>query len=394
MYGRALNLDRILGKKNSVLLLGARGVGKTLLAKAFVKTRADALCIDLLQFDAYSRYLKDPSYLRLEIESALLKRSAKAPFLVFIDEIQRVPELLNEIHGLIESHKGRLQFLLTGSSARKLKRSGANLLAGRALGARLHPLSSLEVELPLAEVLRFGSLPGIALDQEMPELALRTYVETYLKEEIMQEALVRKVQAFARFLEIAGQYHGDVVNGAEIAKAAGVSTPTVLEYFQVLEDTLLLHRLPGWNESVRKQLRTTPKMYLFDNGVANALRGELSVPLSSRTGRFGKLFEAWIVQEAFRYNDYLGLELSFSYWRTNSDMEVDLIVSRAREPLAAIEIKSTDAPAKKDIRGLKAFAEDYPQCRRLVFCTAPRSFAFEGAFVLPWREGLAELSKL
>jgi predicted AAA+ superfamily ATPase len=396
MLPRALDLVQLLGKRGSALLLGARGVGKTQLAQAWLRTRSASLAIDLLKFDSYTRYLKDPTRLRLEIEAALKSQPLRAePIAVFIDEIQRVPALLDEIHGLMEQHKGKLQFLLTGSSARKLKRSGANLLAGRALGARLHPLSSLEVDFTMEDLLRLGSLPGMTVDQESPVLALQTYVSTYLKEEIMQEALVRRVDAFARFLEIAGQYHGSQVNATEIAKAAGVSAPTVSEYFQVLEDTLLAFRLSGWNESRRKQLRTSPKFYLFDNGVANALRGELRVPLSPRTGRYGTLFEAWIIQEAFRHNDYLAWDYHFTHWRTNNDMEVDLIVSRgAGPPLAAIEIKSSDAPTRKDVRGLNAFAQDYPDCPLFVFCMAPLPYEFEGVRVMPWRDGLRSLGTL
>jgi uncharacterized protein len=211
----------------------------------------------------------------------------------------------------------------------------------------------------------------------------------------MQEALVRKIDAFARFLEIAGQYHGSAVNATEIARAAGVSTPTVGEYFQVLEDTLLAFRLTGWNESVKKQLRTAPKFYLFDNGVANALRGELGVEQTPRTGRYGQLFEAWIIQEAFRYNDYLQWDYRYSYWRTNNGTEVDLIVSRgAGAPIAAIEIKSSEAPTNKDLHGLKAFAQDYPACPRFVFCMTPRAYAVDGIEILPWRQGLRALGSL
>lgn len=393
MLNRSINILELLQKKASLLLFGARGTGKSTLAEqAIADIGHRVLKYDLLNFDIYQRFLISPHLFRLEIEKVL---GTESQLLVFVDEIQKGPPLLDEIHHLLETYKKRIQFFLTGSSARKLKRSSANMLAGRALSLRLHPLCSLEFQPELTQVLRLGSLPGIIIDNEFPELALKAYVSTYLKEEVLQESLVRRIDGFTRFLELAAQYHGEPINASSIGRAAGLSPNTVLQYFQILEDTLVGWMLPGWNASVRKQLRTAPKFYFFDNGVANALRGELNLELTPSSGRFGKLFESWLVQECFRINDYQQLDLKFSYWRTNTNMEVDLVVSRgASQPIAAIEIKSNTAPSTTDLHGLRAFANDYPNVPRYLFCCTPRSLELEGIAVMPWVEGLGILKRL
>lgn len=394
MLKRTLDLKALMGTKSSAFLLGARGVGKTQLAKAFTHTQKHLLSYDLLKFSEFNRYLKNPSLLTKEIEEAISEKRADRRvndiLFVWIDEIQKVPLLLDEIHSLIENNKGRLRFLLTGSSARKLKRVGANLLAGRALSLKLHPFTHQEIDFDRHDILRLGSLPGVIIDEESPELKLKSYVDTYLKEEIFAEALVRRVDAFSRFLEIAGQVHGEPINAHEIGKAAGVSGNTVKEYFQILEDTLIGWKLPGWNASVRKQLRTTPKFFFFDNGVANALRGELRIELREGSSRYGKLFEAWIVQELFRINDYWQLDLKFSYWQTNIGTEVDIIVSRgAGPPLIAIEIKSAEDPDPTKLHGLLAFGEEHPDAKLFCFCRSQKAYKIGSSTrsirVMPWQ---------
>jgi len=396
MVKRKLNLSKELGKKSSAFLFGARGVGKTRLARKFLSAlkqhNLPTITFDLLKSEIYEKYLKQPHLFRLEVEE-LLKE--KETLFVLVDEIQKIPQLLDEVHYLIESYKNQIRFLLTGSSARKLKVAGTNMLAGRALTLRLHPLSSEEISINIQQQLRLGSLPGVIFDNEAPENTLRSYVSTYLKEEIQQEALVRKISAFARFLEVAAQYHCEPINASAIGKAAGVSSDTIAQYFQILEDTLIGWKLPGWSASVKKQLRTTPKFYFFDNGVVNALRGELKVTLIESSARFGKLFEAWVIQEVFRCNDYHALDLKFSYWRTNSDVEVDLIVSRgAGQPLAAIEIKSGLTPENKDISGLRSFADEYPSVPRFCFCRAELAFSKDGVRYMPWQQGLHALKEI
>jgi len=397
MVQRILNIPKILGSRASALLFGARGVGKTALSRSFIEQLREAgqpvMTYDLLHSETYERYLKEPHLLRLEVAG---KIKPDGMLLVFIDEVQKVPPLLDEVHSLIETYKGNVRFLLSGSSARKLKRGGANLLAGRALTLHLHPLTSEEADMDLSRCLRLGSLPGIVFDNDAPELSLKSYVSTYLKEEIQQEAHVRRIDAFARFLEVAAQYHGEPINASTIAKSAGVSSQTISEYFGILEDTLLGWRLPGWSASTHKQLRTTPKFYFFDNGVANALRGELGITLTERSGRYGKLFEAWVIQEMIRYNDYHNLDLKFSYWRTNSDLEVDVIASRgAGAPIAAIEIKSATSPETKELVGLDRFQQDYPKAKRLCFCRTPKAFVHHsGVTCMPWQDGLKSLAEL
>ena len=393
MIKRNLDLPKILGKKTSAFLFGARGVGKTRLCLEALENYPHVLRIDLLESDTFARYLSRPALFAAEVSRAIKETKE---LLVFVDEIQRVPALLDEVHRLLELHKPQLRFLLTGSSARKLKRSGANLLAGRAVTLKLHPLSSLECEIDLEQALHIGTLPGILLDSEQPLLALKSYVATYIREEIQQEALVRRVDAFARFLELAGQYHGETINASEIGRAASLTAATILEYFQILEDTLLAWRLPGWNASVRKQMRTAPRLYLFDNGVANVLRGELGIPPREGTSRYGKLFESWVVQEFFRWNDYLQTDFKFSYWRTNSGSEVDLIVSRgAGQPLAAIEIKSGTQIDAKNLHGLQAFAEEYPKVPRFCACRTPLAYSLpQNIEVCPWQSALQLLKQL
>ncbi len=387
MISRELPLGARLDQGFSVLLLGPRGVGKTNLARHTLSHRQAVLAIDLLAPESYERYLRDLS----QFERDVLGR---APKLVFVDEIQKLPELLDLIHRLYE--KNRMQFLLTGSSARKLRRGGANLLAGRLLGMRLHPLTCRELALPEGQTLQFGSLPGVMLDNPAPDATLRAYVHLYLKEEILEEALVRKAAAFSRFLELAGQYHGEPVNAARIGRMAGVSAHTVQEYFQILEDTLMVYRLPGWSASASKQLRTAPKFLFFDNGVANALRGELRVESSPRTSRFGKLFESRVIQEVFWLNDYRELDLKLSYWQSNTGLEVDLVASRgAGPPLAAFEIKSDTAPGQPDWKGLTSFRSEYPEVACYCLCRTPHPYrAGDGVEVLPWTEGLGVLEQL
>lgn len=388
MVARTFNLSKELGKNSSGLLFGARGVGKTRLCKEFLVSAAldkyKKLTYDLLHNETYERLLKHPHLFRLEVENELARNNQ---VFVFVDEIQKVPPILDEVHSLYETYRGRVRFLLTGSSARKLKRSGANLLAGRALSLRLHPLTQEEHTPSVDEIVRLGSLPGVVIGNEAPEQTLRSYVSTYLKEEVQQEALVRKIDSFARFLEVSAQYHAEVINATNIAEHAGVSSQTVAEYISILEDTLLAWRLPGWSASTSKQLRKTPKLYLFDNGVASALRGEVGIEVIESSSRFGKMFEAYVIQEFFRMNDYYHLDFKFSYWRTNNDIEVDLIISRgAGRPLAAIEIKSTTAPELKHLSSLKRFSEDYPKVPLFCICRTPKPFVLDKISIIPFNQ--------
>ncbi|MGA1842740.1 MAG: ATP-binding protein [bacterium] len=389
MVNRTLDLACMLKNGHSAFLFGPRGVGKTLLSKEFIKSNQPSFTIDLLSYDLYTRYISQPSLFRKEIEAAIKPGQLLT---VFIDEIQKLPLLLDEIHSLIESHKGQIQFLLTGSSARKLKRGGANLLAGRAWTLRLHPLTHQEVNLDLNKALEIGTLPAIYLEESGVHRTLKAYVETYLKEEIMQEALVRKVDSYIRFMDIAGQMNGEPLNFTSIARDCGVSIKTVQEFVSILVDTLLAFRIEGWTYSIRKQLRQSPKIYFFDCGVLNAVRGELGMKVKPNSFIYGKRFETFVILELIRLNDYLESGYKFHYWRTNTGLEVDLILSRRfTEPSIAIEIKSRNAPTEADVHALRSFKAENPKAELFCLCTTQNKYRLGAVLVCPWQEGIREI---
>jgi uncharacterized protein len=390
MITRALDLSRVLGKTRSAFLFGPRGVGKTLLARELLAREDGGIYIDLLNLDTYRRYLNEPELFRLELEQAL----SRGVLTVVVDEVQKLPGLLDEVHHLLEKYKKKIRFLLTSSSARKLKRGGANLLAARAWTLKLHPLSSFEIDLDIRRALQYGTLPAIYLEDETPHRTLKAYVDTYLKEEILQESLVRKAENFIRFLEFAGQMNGEPVNFAKVAREAGVTTKTAQEYFSILVDTLVAVRVDGWSHSVRKQLRQSPKYYFFDCGVLNAMRGELHVDLRRSTYRYGRLFETFLINELHRLNDNQELDYRFFYWRTNTGQEVDLILSRGvSDRPCAIEIKSNQAPSESDMKGLKAFRSEHEDADLFCFCLTPRAYSLGDVTVLPWQEGLTAIKR-
>lgn len=392
MIHRYLNLSKLLGEKRSAFLFGPRGVGKTVLSLKFVQGTLNAFLVDLLNHDLYRRYLTRPALFRYEV---LHRLQPDHTLTVFVDEIQKLPSLLDEIHSLIEQNKNSVRFLLTGSSARKLKRGGANLLAGRAWTLKLHPLTHRECKVDLYRALQFGTLPAIYLEDDAPQRTLKAYVETYLKEEIMQEALVRKVDRFVRFLDLAGQMNGEPVNFTKISRDCGVSTKTAIDFFSILVDTLVAFRIEGWSHSVRKQLRQSPKFYLFDCGVLNAIRGELQSELREGSYRFGKLFETFIVQELIRLNDYTEADYRFSYWRTNSGLEVDLILSRGpSESPIAIEIKSKGSPMEHELHALRSFKLENKNAILYCICLSPRPYRLGDITVYPWDKAMDEIFPL
>ena len=390
MINRKLDIDNLLCDGHSAFLLGPRGVGKTLLAKKFLKNTGHSLTFDLLRIKNSLRYVLDPSLFGTEIEQHLKKIPELETLVVLVDEVQKLPELLDEVHYFIEEYRSRIQFLITGSSARKLKRSGVNLLAGRAWTLRLHPLSSQEVDLDIQRALTIGTLPKFYLDSDSRAIrSLKEYVETYLREEVLQEALVRRANNFTRFIHVAGQANSQPVNYTRVAKDCGVSTKTAQEYFQILTDTLIAHRIDGWSQSVRKQLRQKPKFYLFDCGVLNAMTGELRSELRPGTYRYGKLFETLVVNEVIRANDYSESGYRLNYWLTNSGAEVDLILTRnVNDVPKAIEIKSSSAPMESDFKGLAAFASEYKNAELICLCQTPREYAVGPVTVYPWQHGI------
>jgi predicted AAA+ superfamily ATPase len=321
----------------------------------------------------------DPTRIRQELEARDLQDA-----LVVVDEIQKLPSLLDEVHLLMETRG--LRFLMTGSSARKLRRSGVNLLGGRARARHLHPLSWKELgpRFDLMKALDIGLLPSIHFSDE-PREDLRAYVGTYLKEEIAAEGLTRNVPAFARFLEVAAACSGGMFNKTEVANDAKVPRTTVHEYFEILKDTLIGHELPSWNRSEKRKAIETSKFYLFDIGVVRALLAR--PPLAPGSGDLGTAMEHFLFHELQTYIDTRRPGMELGYWRSTAQHEVDFILGGA----TAIEVKTTASVAPRDLRGLKALGEEGLMKNLLLVCreTVPRKIG--EILVLPWQEFLERL---
>lgn len=369
--------------RQSFFLFGMRGTGKSTWAQlAF----PDAPRFDLLDEGLFQSYLRDARLFSRE----LLRIPAGQT--VVVDEVQRLPSLLNEVHRFIESR--RLRFVLLGSSARKLKQAGTNLLAGRALRRIMFPLlpQELGADFDLAEVLRFGSLPVIWQSPAKAE-SLDAYVQLYLKQEIQAEALVRNLPGFARFLPIAALFHGQVLSVAGLARDAGVARTTVSGYLDILGDTYLAWLLPAYEAKLRVKERSHPKVYWVDTGVMRAVKRELHPPGELERGA---LLEGWVGALLKAYGEPgcgLGLQHDhLHYWApTEGDTEVDFLVQRGRE-FTAIEVKARENLSARDFKGLKAVAELKGVRRRLVVFLGERPFRTEdGIEALPVRAFLQEL---
>jgi len=371
---RLLKID--LEDHNAAFLWGPRKVGKTtLLRQQFPR----ATTFDLLDSTLRTELTLRPATLRERVLAA-------RPRLVIVDEIQKVPSLLDEIHLLLESTATR--FILCGSSARKLRHGAANLLGGRAWRFELFPLTTAEIGIPanpsaasalLLRMLNHGLVPQHYLARR-PERLLRGYVLDYLAQEIQAEALVRNVPAFARFLDAVSTTHGQLLNYATVARDCGVSAKTVREYYQILDDTLLGFRLLPWRKARKRRLIETEKYFLFDVGIVRALSGMRLVQPGSE--EFGRAFEHFLIQEVRAYLSYRERDLPLSYWRTSTGLEVDLIVGALD---LAIEFKASAKVGEGDARGLRALAEDQKAKRRMIVCLAgePRRLG-DGIEIWPW----------
>ena len=338
---RTLNLPNLLSRK-SFFLFGPRATGKSTLINQ--QLSASATVIDLLDSRLYLRLLNSPH----DLESII--RSDSKNGIVVIDEIQRVPELLNEVHRLIENKK--LTFLLTGSSARKLRRGKANLLAGRVWEARLFPFTCMEIpDFNLERFLRYGGLPPVYLSK-YPDEELDAYVNTYLKEEIMAEGLIRKLPPFSRFLHAAALINGEMINFSKLANDCQVPPSTVTEYVGLLEDTLVGFLLPAWTESIKRKAIRTGKLYFFDPGITHTLAGTQT--LDRNSDLYGKSFEQFIGMEIRAYLSYKRRKLQLSYWRSTHGYEVDFLVGRE----TAVEVKASKKISQRDFKGLKALEEE------------------------------------
>jgi predicted AAA+ superfamily ATPase len=371
--------------RHSFFLFGARGTGKsTFLREHF--SSIDTLWIDLLDPEQEDRYARRPAELEEQIR-------AKRPDWVVIDEVQKVPKLLNVVHSVIE--RERLRFALSGSSARRLRRDTVNLLAGRAFVYNLFPLTHRELgsAFDLERALRYGTLPtltSLATDQEV-QAYLRSYALTYLKEEVWAEHLIRRLDPFRRFLEIAAQHNGEVLNFSNIARDIGADHKTVASYFEILEDTLLGFLLEPFERSLRKRQTRAPKFYLFDPGVVRALSRTLTVELPPRTYAYGRAFEHFVILEMVRLSAYRQNDYRFAYLRTKDGVEVDLIVERPGLPAALVEIKSTTRVDDRDVRQLVRIRKDLPRCEALCLSQDPIAKKLNGVSALPWMEGISEL---
>lgn len=372
-----------LPKDKSFFLFGPRQTGKsTLLYSLFPKETT--YYYDLLKTEEFTRLSAHPELFREEV----ISRSSKITH-IFIDEIQRVPALLNEVHYIMETANPPC-FVLSGSSARKLKRAKANLLAGRALSYRLHPLTTEELanRFSLTKALQIGSLPSIYLEETNSgaQARLRAYVSTYLKEEIELEAQLRNIGAFIHFLSIAASENGNVINFSNIARETGTSYQTVKAYFQILEDTLIGQFLFPYNKSLRKRLSKHPKFIFFDTGIVRALTKKLTAPLEPKTPDYGHVFEHFVILEILRQSDYQNLDFNFSYYRTEDGAEVDLIIETPKGKTFAIEIKATDMIDSSHLRGLKSFAEVCPKAILCCASTSPKRRQAGKVTILPWEE--------
>lgn len=381
MIERILNLREFT--EDSIFLWGARQTGKsTMLMEQF----RDAKYYDLLESDLYERFRRKPAMLRQELEMA------DSSTVVIIDEIQKIPELLDEVHWLI-SRKG-FRFILSGSSARKLRRCGANLLGGRAIRQQLFPFVSAEIpDFSLSRAINNGMLPRHYL-VENAELRLQSYVGDYLREEIKAEALTRNVGTFSRFLEIAAINDGEILNYKNVAQDCGVSAPTVKEYFSILEETLLGYTLPAFTKTVKRRSIQAPKFYLFDVGIVNYLTHRRDLEPGSTD--YGHALEHLVVQEVIAYLTYKRSRLAATYWRSASGYEVDIVIidNYTRNPVCAIEVKSCNEVQNRHLKGLRAFGEEYPELKRICLShdKQPRK-TDDGIAILPVEEYLAGMWK-
>lgn len=365
--------------RGSCFLWGPRQTGKsTLLRELF----PNAPLYDLLSSREFRRLAADPGIFSEECRALAGHRGP-----VIVDEIQKLPELLDEVHSLISRHG--MTFILTGSSPRKLLRGGGNLLGGRAVRYELVPLTSAELpDLSLDHALNRGLLPPHYLSTHAPS-RLEAYVGDYLREEVLAEALTRNLPAFQRFLEAAALSNGQLVNAATIAREIGVAANTVRGYFEILIDTLVAAWVPAWTRRVKRRVIQAPRFWFFDVGIVNELtrRG----PLSPGSTDYGAAFEHFILMELRAHAIYAprGAGLPVSYWRTASGIEVDFILGDAD---VAVEVKATEKPTTDHLKGLRAWREEHPHSLCLLVCRVPRGRRTDdGIHIIPWQEFLRRL---
>jgi predicted AAA+ superfamily ATPase len=370
-YPRVLNLPNLLNNK-SFFLFGPRATGKTSLINQQLE---DALIFDLLDAETYSQLLRRPKVIEESIKANPQQQT------VVVDEVQKIPAILDEVQRIITKYP--VHFLLTGSSARKLKRGGGNLLAGRAWQAELFPLCSREIhDFELLRYLNTGGLPAIH-GKPLAKEELRSYLGTYLKEEIQAESLTRNLPAFASFLDAIALTNGEEVNFESLSSDCGVSPVTLKNYIGILEDTLIGFSLPGFTKTKKRKAISRIKHFLFDIGVVNQLtnRGEI-LPKSEL---FGRVFEHFILLEVRAWNSYRRAYQNLCYWRSTSQLEVDLVIGTEM----AVEIKSTELVQDKHLKGLRALKEEgLVKNYCVVSCDLVRRVTDDGITIYPWKEFL------
>ncbi|MCX6327851.1 MAG: DUF4143 domain-containing protein [Bacteroidia bacterium] len=365
MYIRKLSLED--ENNDSVFLWGARQVGKTTLLEQLYP---QARYYDLLQAREFERFLRRPSLLSEELESM------NEGDLVIIDEIQKVPQLLDEIHALI--HKKKIRFILCGSSPRKLIRSKANLLGGRALKKILFPLVSSEIpDFNLIKAVNNGLIPRHYMINN-PWERFGAYIGVYLNEEIREEALSRNLKSFSRFLEVAAMSNGEMIVYKNIAQDCGIDHRTVKDYFEILNDSMIGYLIPGFTATLKRRAIQSPKFYFFDVGIANYLLNRKNI--HPGTEIFGHSFEHFVIQELIAYLGYTQSSENITYWRTSSGYEVDVIIGNGR---IAIEIKSTDEVKSRHLKGLKAFKEDFLHARTIIVSLDKYPRVMNGVEIIP-----------
>ena len=376
-----------LPEDESLFLFGPRGVGKTTFIKS-LPYFPQAIYINLLKAQEENRFLRNPDEL-----TAIVRGLRNTRQHVIIDEIQKLPKLLDIIHDLIETVP-TVKFILTGSSARKLKHGGANLLAGRAFVYHLFPFTFTEISdsFQLDHALRWGMLPKLFEydSDEKKQKFLEAYTNTYLREEIWAEQFIRELSPFQYFLQVAAQSNGKMINFSSIARDVGVSDTTVTKYYAILEDTLLGFFLYPFQHSFRKRLSKAPKFFFFDPGIVRALLGLSSVPLSEHTSGFGDAFEHFVILQCKQLAKYYRSEYRFSYLKTKDDAEIDLVVERPGMNTLFIEIKSSKTVQPIHLKTLKSLASDFGACEAVCFSRDPYPKKIDTIRVLPWQQGISE----
>jgi len=381
MFTRILE-DKLTRQKHSCFLWGPRQTGKSwLLQKVF----PDAPYYDLLSTAEFRRLSAHPEFF---YEECAALPSGRGRNLVVVDEIQKLPPLLDEVQKLIS--RGGCRFILTGSSPRKLLRGGGNLLGGRAVRRELLPLTSAEIPgFSLERALNQGLLPPHYLEESPVDARelLRAYTGQYLREEVLAEALVRNVPAFQRFLEVAALTNGQIVNYAVIGRECGVSAKTVSSYFEILTDTLVGAWVPAWVKRAKRRVIAAPRFYFFDTGIVNELLNRKEVPPG--TPEFGAAFEHFIFMELRAYAAYTGRDGGIAWWRTASGQEVDFILGNNE---VAVEVKAAETVTSDRLKGLRAHREEFKPGRSVLVCRVPRkSHTEDGIDILPWQDFLMEL---